>query len=76
MRPKTSNNILKEDFVELPKINFSFVSPENRSRKGSDVNIKLPDIDGDDDHANKKTHALPSDECESDYLEEIEEEKS
>lgn len=76
MRPKTSNNVLKEDFVELPKINFSYVSPQDRSRKGSDVNIKLPDLEGDEEVGNKKTHALPSEECDSDYYEEIEEEKS
>lgn len=76
MRPKTGNNTIKEDYVELPKINFSYSSPQDRSRKNSDVNIKLPDIGEDEEAGIEKTHGIPSEECESDYYEEIEEEKS
>lgn len=44
MKLNPNKNKLREDQVELPKINFIYANGEQKSRKYSDVNIKLPEI--------------------------------
>ena len=76
MQPRSSNKKIKDDFVELPKINFNYQQNEVKKRKNSDVNINLPYLDEEQEYnKNQKTHAKASSDNESDYLDEIEEQK-
>ncbi len=72
MKLNPNKNKLREDQVELPKINFIYANGEQKSRKYSDVNIKLPEIEeNDEEEQARKTHAIPSESNESDYFEDL-----